>query len=117
LPFTRGFERLSSFDRGLYFAALLLSVLASAFLIAPSAHHRLRFRARDKERLVLWGNRMAITGLGTLSLAVSVGVSVVADFLYGEAVRIPVTLVVAALLVGLWFVFPRSFPGDAPPGN
>jgi hypothetical protein len=117
LPFTRGFERLSSFDRGLYFAALLLSVLASAFLIAPSAHHRLRFRARDKERLVLWGNRMAITGLGTLSLAVSVGVSVVADFLYGEAVRIPVTLVVAVLLVGLWFVLPRSFPGDAPPGD
>jgi Family of unknown function (DUF6328) len=109
LPFTNKFERLSDVDRAIYFVALVLSVVASGFLIAPSAHHRLRFRDGAKKELVYWGNRMAILGLGSLTAAIAAGVSVVADVLYGDIVRIPVTAAVLAWLVVLWFALPRRY--------
>ena len=112
LPFTNRFERLSGADRAIYFVALLLSVVASGFLIAPSAHHRLRFRERAKEQLIQWGNRMAILGLVSLAAAIAAGVSVVADVLYGDVVRIPVTLAVLAWLAVIWFALPRRYSGS-----
>ena len=109
LPFTNRFERLSDVDRAVYFVALVLSVVASGFLIAPSAHHRLRFREKAKEQLISWGNRMAIMGLVSLAAAIAAGVSVVADVLYGEVVRIPVTVGVLVWLGALWFALPRRY--------
>jgi hypothetical protein len=109
IPFTNRFERLSSLDTAIYFVALLLCAVASAFLIAPSAHHRLRFRGGAKEELVRWGNRMAIAGLVSLSLAIAASVSVVADLLYGDALRIPVTFALLVLIVGVWFLPPAFF--------
>ena len=109
IPFTNRFERLSSLDTAIYFVALILCAVASAFLIAPSAHHRLRFRGGAKEELVRWGNRMAIAGLVSLSLAIAASVSVVADLLYGDALRIPVTLALLVLIAGVWFLPPAFF--------
>jgi len=106
LPFTDKFETLTTFDRAIYFFALLLCAVASAFLIAPSAHHRLRFRQGVKEELLQLGNRMAISGLICLALAIAASVSVVADFLYGERVRVPVTVALVLGLGLLWFVVP-----------
>ena len=111
LPFTNAFSQLSDFDRAIYFLALMLSAIASGFLIAPSAHHRLRFRNRDKEQLILWGNRMAICGLVTLSLGIAASIAVVADYLYGEWMRLPVTIAVLVFFGVLWFGAPRLYAG------
>ena len=111
LPFTNGFDKLSGFDRALYFAALLLCAAASGFLIAPSAHHRLRFRSRAKKEIIMWSNRMAITGLALLSLAIASSVGVVADYLYGGVARLVVGVTVAVAIAVLWFVLPRLY-GD-----
>jgi hypothetical protein len=112
LPFTNAFSKLSDFDRAVYFLALILSAIASGFLIAPSAHHRLRFRHRDKEQLILWGNRMAICGLVTLSLGITASIAVVADYLYGEWMRLPVTVAVLLFFGMLWFGVPRLYSGN-----
>jgi hypothetical protein len=113
IPFTNKFSDLSRVDTAVYFAALLLCALASGFLIAPSAHHRLSFRSGAKEGLVVWSNRLAIAGIVALALAIVASVSLVADVLYGEAVRIPLTI---GLLLGvalLWIVFPLVlYPND-----
>jgi putative flippase GtrA len=109
LPFTNRFERLSSADRAIYFVALVLSVVASGFLIAPSAHHRLRFRDRAKEELIRAGNRMAILGLVCLAAAIAACLSVIADVLYGDVVRIPVTAAALLWLGVLWFAVPRWY--------
>src|SRR3954447_5950605 len=103
LPFTNAFSKLSDFDRAVYFLALILAAVASGFLIAPSAHHRLRFRHRDKEQLILWGNRMALGGLVALTLAISASVAVVADFIFGEAIGIPLAVATLLFLSLLWF--------------
>jgi hypothetical protein len=112
LPFTNGWPKLGGTERAIYFVALLLAAVASGFLIAPSAHHRLLFRRRDKEQLVFWGNRMALCGLVTLGLAIATSVAVVADFIYGEAIGVPVAGAALLFLAVLWFGVPRLYARD-----
>jgi len=106
IPFTNRFSELNRVDTAVYFTALLLCGVASALLIAPSAHHRLRFRSGAKEELVVWSNRLAIAGIAALALAIVASVSVVADLLYGERLRIPLTVVLLVLFGALWFLMP-----------
>jgi hypothetical protein len=96
----------------MYFVALMLAAVASGFLIAPSAHHRLRFRHRDKEQLILWGNRMALCGLVSLALAIAASIAVVADFLYGGSIGLPLAGVALLFLGVLWFGVPRLYAGE-----
>src|SRR3954470_21809839 len=48
LPFTQGFDKISDNERRWFFLSVVLAALSSMFLIAPSAHHRLRFRSTAK---------------------------------------------------------------------
>jgi hypothetical protein len=112
LPFTRGWPQLGHTERVMYFVALMLAAVASGFLIAPSAHHRLRFRHRDKEQLILWGNRMALCGLVSLALAIAASIAVVADFLYGGTIGLPLAGVALLFLAVLWFGVPRLYAGE-----
>jgi hypothetical protein len=101
LPFTNRFERISGAERLVYFVALLATTLASALMIAPSSYHRLRFRDHDKERLIHTSNRLMIVGMGSLVVAITCAVFVIADLLYGSVTGI-VTAAATALVFG-WF--------------
>ena len=48
VPFAQRFATVTPFQQNVYFATLLCAAAASAFLIAPSAHHRVQFRQQDK---------------------------------------------------------------------
>src|SRR5215208_1526182 len=64
VPFTAGFDGLTSAERMLYFATLVVAGAAAMLLIAPTSHHRVLFRCGDKPHLVRLSNRYAIAGLG-----------------------------------------------------
>ena len=48
VPFSQRFDTVSHFERRLYFATLLCTLLASILLIAPTLIHRLEFRRGGK---------------------------------------------------------------------
>jgi Family of unknown function (DUF6328) len=113
LPFTQRFEKLAGRDKAIFFTALLATLVASALLIAPSAHHRLRFRDRDKEHLIRTANRLALWGMGFVAIAMACSVFVIAEFVYGGVVG-TIVAVGTALLFGLfWYAMPlrREFRG------
>src|SRR6059058_4200036 len=56
VPFTQRFGKTTEIERDIYFVTLILAALSSVLLIAPSSQHRLLFRKRDKERLLLRAN-------------------------------------------------------------
>src|SRR3954467_10316576 len=60
VPFAQGFQKVTDFQKTVYFATLLSSTVASAFFIAPTAYHRLNFRRRDKEHIVEISSRLTI---------------------------------------------------------
>ena len=116
VPFAQGFAQTNDFQRDLYFGILLATAISSALLIAPSAYHRINFRARDKERMLLTSNSLSIVGLFFLALSIVGTVALIADFIYGPAVPILCAGVGVVIFAGLWFVLPvvRRDPRETP---
>jgi Family of unknown function (DUF6328) len=106
VPFTQGWTRVTAFQKDLYFASLLCSAAASAFLIAPSAIHRLDFDRGDKPLIVRVSNVLAVVGLTFLALAMVGVVCLITDVLYGGSAVVAYTAGVAALFVVLWYTIP-----------
>src|SRR5689334_102587 len=69
VPFQQGFEKITSFQKNVYFATLMLTALAAVMLISPTAYHRLTFRYQQKRKLVFYANRFSIIGLTLMALA------------------------------------------------
>lgn len=84
VPFSQGFTKVTPTQKAVYFAAFLFTALATAFLIAPTSYHRLRWRAKDKEQMLVTSNRLTIVGTAALALAISCVVYFITDFLYSE---------------------------------
>ena len=101
VPFTNQFQKVTNEQRQIYFWTFICTTIATALLIAPSAHHRLRWRQRDKERLLRTSNRLAIAGMIFLTLALVGAVYLVTDLLFHPAAAAGVTAAIG--LVFLWF--------------
>jgi Kef-type K+ transport system membrane component KefB len=105
-PFQQRFAQLPGSMRNAFFASIACATLATAFLIAPSAHHRLRWRAGEKERLVRLGNQMAIIGTVFLAAAIVLALYVVTDVLFTTDLAV-ITAIVSLVVFGvLWYVVP-----------
>jgi hypothetical protein len=105
-PFQQRFAAIPGSMRNAFFAAIVCATLATAFLIAPSAHHRMRWRAGDKERLVRIGNRMAIVGTVFLAAAIVLALYVVSDVLFTTNLAVLTAIGALVLFAGLWYVVP-----------
>jgi predicted membrane channel-forming protein YqfA (hemolysin III family) len=108
IPFSQRFGELSSRDRYVYFAGFLFATLATATMIAPTAYHRLRWRARDKERLLEISNQLAIVGLGLLAAAMTCVLYVVTDLIFGTIQGVVAAIVGGLTFAALWYALPLS---------
>jgi len=108
VAFTERFHDVTSTQKAIYFATLLLTAASTALLIAPSAYHRIRFRDHDKERLLRSATKMLIGALGLLFLAVAGAVYLVGDIIYESKVAGIVGGLTAAWFVWFWFGLPLS---------
>ena len=106
VPFSEGFPAITALQEKVYFVTLLCTAAASAFLIAPSVHHRIAFREQDKEHIVLVANRMAIVGLTFLALSMVGVVFLITDVLFGGAATAIVTVATAVGFAVLWYAVP-----------
>jgi hypothetical protein len=105
VPFSQGFADVTKGQRLVYFLSFLSTAIATAFLIAPTAYHRIRWRARDKERMLVTSNRMTIAGTVFLALAMSFVVYFISDVLYGGW-SAWITAAAAGMFAWLWFGIP-----------
>ncbi len=108
VPFQQRFADTTSFQRDTYFVALALSLLATAFLIAPTALHRLNFRAREKKAIVFISNRLVIAGTGVLALAMTAVMVLIADFIFSTPMAIATGAGSGLVFLLLWLALPLS---------
>ncbi len=108
LPFSARFTRLSTPQRGLYMADVVLAAVTTALLVGPVAYHRLLFRQQQKERLIRAANVMAICGLITVALAITAAVLLIASFVVHGALAIILAACVFCLFAGLWILIPLA---------
>jgi amino acid transporter len=110
-PFSSRFD-VTGAQKAAYMVALSATVIATALLIAPSAYHRLRWRERDKERMLRISNQLAIAGVAAIAVAMTASVYLVTDVLFSTTVAWLVSLACAVLLALCWFALPLSQPYD-----
>jgi hypothetical protein len=106
VPFQQGFTKITSFQRDVYFATLLLTAISAVLLISPSAYHRLTFRYQQKRQLVFYSNRFAIVGLGFLALAMTGAIMLITDVLFGTTATVVTSAAAVAVFAFFWFALP-----------
>ena len=106
VPFSQRFGQLTTMQRNAYFATFIAAALASLFLIAPTAYHRLRWREHDKEQLLQTSNREAIAGTIFLALAITGTVFVITDILFGVGWAALLASAIAGVLIWYWYGLP-----------
>ena len=106
LPFTARFAQLSTGQRDLYLAAVILAAAATILLAGPVAYHRLVFRRGMKDRVVRFANLLAILGLTAVGAAVLAAVLLVTWYVGGPLAGGLITAVLGVMVGGLWFAVP-----------
>jgi hypothetical protein len=106
VPFNAGWKNASTFDRSVYFITLLCISVAAVLLIAPSVHHRLLFRQREREYLVHVGTRLAIVAAAFLALGLTGILVLVSNFVFGTPAAVSVGIAAAIVVTFVWFVLP-----------
>ncbi|WP_018333382.1 DUF6328 family protein [Actinomycetospora chiangmaiensis] len=105
-PLQAGFSKISMVERDIYFATLLTTAGATLLLVAPAAQHRLLFRQRDKEAMLLRFNRYAIWGLAFLGASLCGATLLVTSILFSMPPAVSTAAVVAVGVALLWFLRP-----------
>jgi hypothetical protein len=115
VPLQANFDKITPFERDVYFATLLCTAISAALFIAPSAYHRLTFHYQQKHELVFLANRLAIAGLAFLALAMTGAIMLITDILFGTAATAITTAAAFSMFVVLWGLLPlrRRFKLDA----
>jgi hypothetical protein len=106
IPFAQRFTELDSGDRRIYYAAVLATAAATMCLIAPTAHHRLRFRSGIKEHLLKVANAFTVVGLVLVAFAITAVTFVITDLIYPGTLPRVVAAAMAGAFAVAWFVVP-----------
>jgi uncharacterized protein DUF6328 len=109
VPFANGWDRVTRFQRDVFFVAFLCTAAATVLLIAPSAYHRLRWQDQDLQRMLEIGNRLTIAGMTFLAVAMTAVVLLISDLLFSSG---PAIVVAAAVALGFgWFWYGLALRG------
>jgi Family of unknown function (DUF6328) len=105
VPFQQRFGDVTEFQQTVYFVTLVAAAVAAAFLIAPSAYHRVMFEQHDKPTIIHIGTGQMLVGLAALALAMNGAVLLVTDVLFASGTVAVTVVLLATLYLTLWFGF------------
>jgi hypothetical protein len=106
VPFSARFGAVTHLQQNVFFGTLLCTAVATAFLIAPSAHHRILWRKRLREHRLRSANRLTIAGLIFLLPAMTGTIFLISDVIFGSLTAAIATSATAALFAFFWFIQP-----------
>jgi hypothetical protein len=106
VPFQQRFSAVTTFQRDVYYATLLMAALSIVLLIAPAAQHRVLFRMADKEPMLFRSNKYATTGLLCLGAALTAAILLVTSYLFDSALAVITASVATVLILVFWVVVP-----------
>ena len=103
VPFARGWSKITTFQKDVFFVAFVGAAVSSALLIATSSIHRIGWRVSDKEKIVRAGNRLSIAGLIALAISIVAVVLLVADYIFDLTTALATAAGIAAVIVATWY--------------
>src|SRR3954447_7560282 len=106
VPFAQGWSKVTESQKNIFFATLLATSISTACFIVPTAYHRLNFRNREKENILLLSNKFAIAGILFLALSMIGVLMLITDVLYSKAASAITGVIALFVFGGLWLVLP-----------
>lgn len=106
VPFSNGWKQTTDFERAVYIVAVLATALSALLLMAPSAQHRLDFRAGDKEALLEISNQCAVAGIAVLAVAMTIVLFLLIELVLGTRWAAAIGAAAAAAFAVVWFLVP-----------
>jgi len=84
---------------------LVCAAIAAAFLVAPSAYHRVMFEQQDKPNIIHSGTAQFLIGIAALAVAMNGAVLLVTDVLFAAGTVTVTVVLLSTLYFTLWFGF------------
>ncbi len=108
IAFQPKFEKLSSFQKGVYLGTLVAAATTLIMLTAPTSWHRILFREGDKEHLVEVANRFTVIGLAAMGFTMIGVVLLLSDIAFPPGLTAIVTATAVIACSVLWYVLPLA---------
>jgi hypothetical protein len=106
VPFAQGWSKVTESQKNIFFATLLATSISTACFIVPTAYHRLNFRNREKENILLLSNKFAIAGILFLALSMIGVLMLITDVIYSQTAALVTGALAFLMFGGLWLVLP-----------
>lgn len=110
VPFNARWVATSDAQRTAYVVAFLATLVSVVGFMTPTAYHRLRWRERNKERMLRISHLGTIGGIAFLALAMTATTYLVMDEVATTWIAGLATVLVGALFLLVWFALPVSRP-------
>lgn len=108
--FAERFQELSRSEQGLHFAAMSLTVIAIAFVMAPAAFHRIHSPREVSERFVRMSSVLLVSSMAPLAVALCLEFYLVGRLIFDADWLAPAAMGLFAFLVLLWVLLPTFTP-------
>ena len=106
VPFSNGYSRITEFQKNVFFATLMATAISTACFIVPTAYHRINFREREKENILLRSNKFAIAGIMFLAVSMILAIILITDVIYSDTAAVVTGLLAFVLFGGFWLALP-----------
>jgi hypothetical protein len=106
IPFSTGFDELSTVDEVAYLVTVSASILSAGLIIAPVAFHRVLFGRHEKEWLIGAADATARAGLALMGVTMTGAMFLVFSRVVGPVAATVAAAVTAVVLATLWLVVP-----------
>ena len=107
LPFQSRFTDLDDYQRTVYLVLVVISVVATALIVAPVSVHRSLFRQQMKRHIVTLADRLTRIALAVLALVMTGATLLVFDVVVGRTEGIVAGSVVLVTLAIMWVTLPE----------
>jgi hypothetical protein len=104
----RFWDGLTSGQRMLHLAAMTLVAVAVALVMTPAAYHRQVLRDAVSHFFIDFASRCLLFSMAPLLVGIALDMYLIAELILASTVpAVLVSLFLAGLYIGLWFVLPR----------
>jgi hypothetical protein len=111
--FNNGFTSAAQVLQNLHYVALLMTIVATAFIMAPAAFDRMTKPYELSRKFIQISSRLITVGMIPLMVSIALDLYVVGKVITGDTILAAALAVAeAVLMVGLWFVMPKVWQKD-----
>jgi hypothetical protein len=106
VPVANGWTNVTAVQKDIFFVTLIATAMSTGCFIVPTAYHRLNFRNREKENILLTSNKFAIAGIMLLAVSMVGVIVLITDVIYSDAAAVVAGVLALLTFGGLWLVLP-----------